>query len=115
MTRFLKLDRQDPYRLFVSAIEVSRLAISNAYYAAFDAYQRCTELLREHEWSQIDTDDIFEQLGLYDSGAARRPTASQEELQRMYARLRRRIFRRIISPASYCCSQTTRSSASQKG
>jgi hypothetical protein len=59
--------------------------MSNAYDAAFDAYQRCTELLQEHEWSQIDTDDVFEQLGLYDSGATRWPTPSQEELQRMYA------------------------------
>ena len=84
VTRFIKLERQDPYRLFASSLDAARLGMSNAYYAAFESYVRCSDLLKEHEWSQIDTDDLFEQLGLYDS-RLRRPTASQEELQRMYA------------------------------
>src|SRR6202046_4613875 len=85
MTRFLKLDRQDPYLLFASTIEVSRLSMSNAYFAAFDAYERCSKLLQRYDWSSVDTDDVFEELGLYDSRAARRPTVSQETRPRIYA------------------------------
>jgi hypothetical protein len=85
MPRFLKLETLDPYELFASTMSTSRFAMRNAYAAAFEAHSRCSELLREHHWSQIETDDIFEQMGLYDSGLPKRPVPPRAELDRMYA------------------------------
>lgn len=85
MPRFLKLDTLDPYELFASTMRTSRFAMRNTYAAAFDAHLRCSDLLRKHQWSQIDTDNVFEQIGLYDSGLPRRPGPSRAELDRMYA------------------------------
>jgi hypothetical protein len=59
-----------------------------AYDAAFAAHKRCTDLLTEHHWSQIDSDDVFEQFGLTSSGSGlrrRRPTATEEDLERIYS------------------------------
>lgn len=85
MPRFLKLETLDPYELFASTMSTSRFAMRNAYSAAFEAHLRCSDLLRQHTWSQVDTDDVFEQIGLYDSGLPRRQVPSRTELDRMYA------------------------------
>lgn len=88
MTRFVNPYRQDSYRVLASTLSVSRLAMKAAYDAAYVAYVRCTDLLHEHMWSQVDTENVFEQLGLtLDESALtpRRPTKTHVELQEMYA------------------------------
>lgn len=47
MSRFLNLERPDPYRLFAAVLRRSRLGIKAAYDAAFAANVRCNELMDE--------------------------------------------------------------------
>ena len=88
MTRFVNPYRENPYCVLGATLRSSRPAMKTAYNAAYRAYMRCTELLHEHMWSQIDTEHVFERLAATNGGLnsqPRRPTKSDVELKRMYA------------------------------
>jgi hypothetical protein len=89
VSRFVKLEQLDPYRLFGSVVKRSRRGMKAAYDAAFTAYGRCNRLLDEHHWSRIDSDDaFFVQLGSTHREWGLRPRRtrpSAEKLERIYA------------------------------
>jgi hypothetical protein len=51
MSGFVRLDGPDPYELFGAQFRRSRFALQTAYDEAFAAWDRRSELLKEHEWS----------------------------------------------------------------
>lgn len=51
MSGFVRLDGPDPYELFGAQFRRSRFALQTAYDEAFAAWDRRSELLKEHAWS----------------------------------------------------------------
>jgi hypothetical protein len=83
MSRFLKLDRLDPYRLFGSVLRRSRLGMKAAFDEAFAAHARCSELLKRHQWLSFDESrDVF--AAFRHSRNGRKPTATPGDLEQMY-------------------------------
>lgn len=86
MSRFLKLEKLDPYRLLGSVLRRSRSGMQTAFDAAFESHARCTELLEEYRWSRMSTNAIFNQFGYEREGArTRRPSIDEATLERTYA------------------------------
>jgi hypothetical protein len=57
MSLFVKLDETDPYDTFAVLLRRSRLAMERAYIAAFEAHNRCADLLKEHRWQNFSVSD----------------------------------------------------------
>lgn len=70
MSGFINLDSLDPFELFGAQIRRSRFAVKAAYDGAFLAWDRKSELLREHQWSSS-----------YGGSA---PTSPEADLDRMW-------------------------------
>jgi len=79
MSRFLNLHPPDPYRLFGAVLRRSRLGLTTAYDAAFEADRRCKELMLEHKWLSARGKPVGFPLFGGDADAARFPTAEQIE------------------------------------
>ncbi len=85
MSRFVKLERLDPYTLFGSVLRRSRLAMKAAYDEAFSAHHRCTELLREHQWASFDEMHNPFERPLRITNEIPERQRSREDLDRMYS------------------------------
>ncbi len=84
MSRFVKLERLDPYTLFGSVLRRSRLAMKAAYDEAFAAHHRCTELFREHQWASFDDARGPFSVASQIAGALPQQRRSKEELDQMF-------------------------------
>lgn len=82
MSRFLKLERPDPYRLFGAMVRRSRLGMKAAFDEAFAAYTRCEDLLNEHQW--LSFDDRKDVFGALHSRNASRSAVTRADLDQMY-------------------------------
>src|SRR5579862_4840989 len=80
MSGFIKLDTLDPIELFAAQIRRSRMAVKSAYDEAFAAWDRRSELLREHQLSSgyggMDPPWL--------EGYGGRPPLAQVDLDRMW-------------------------------
>jgi len=89
MSRFVKLDRLDPYRLFGSSLRRSRLGMRAAFDAAFASFKRCNDLLDAYHWGREELDnsrDVFEMLGVTNAASAQNASPSTlADLERIYA------------------------------
>jgi hypothetical protein len=53
MSRFVNLGNHDPYRLFAAVLARSRRGMEEAFYAAFAADARCSQLMKEEQLLSI--------------------------------------------------------------
>lgn len=59
LSRFLRLDKLDPYQALGAVLRRSRLSMERAFQASFAAHLRCGELLQEHIWGSARRADSF--------------------------------------------------------
>lgn len=84
MSLFVNFDDLDPYTLFAAAVRRTRLAMCNAFDAAFKAYNDACSLLERHAYENIhDEHGVYELMGL--EHVRKTPRMNPEALKQLHA------------------------------